>query len=310
MLKSANDQLQAELAKLEEVITKLTGKTKVESSPVIGTFYTHEVRSPLKAKIADQASRIVHLASPPPAPLALSIGLNMLDVPKNQVIRVKAYANNIQEGNFHINLDTYNSSVLRSGGCTWLEAGADSGFQFGTYKTGDDYHWQDPKTLSQRWITFPCAYSTPPKVVVWLTALDMPSGDNWRVKTYETNVTTTGFNIHIDTWGGSVIFYTIASWVAYPADKPNVFSGRFSTESVRSSSCPQLYNSGYVSFGNTFASPPRTILAINSIDISCKQDLRFAVKASDISAAGMTWHLDSWDDTVLNSAGASYIALG
>lgn len=183
----------------------------------------------------------------------------------------------------------------------------DPDFQFGTFNSAADF----PCFSSTRLITFPRAYSAPPRVVVWLKDLDISCKAGWRVKTYDTNVSATGFTIHIDTWSDTVLYSATATWVAYPADKPKIFSGRFNTMDVRPWNRPQLYNSAHVNFGsNIFTSPPRIFLALNSLDLDCTQNLRLRVTASNINAIGMTWYIDSWDTTILYSAGASYIALG
>lgn len=235
-----------------------------------------------------------------------------MDLDKDRTIRVKTYASDVQTDRFNIHINTWQDSVLYTAACTWLEVEAtDPDFQFGEFNTLDDHHWTKPQTLTTRLINFPRRYPVPPKVVVWLTAFDMKHDKNWRVKTFATNITATSFTIHIDTWADTVLYSAVASWIAYPADKPNIFSGSFNTMDVRRWDSPQLQNSAYVQFGrNVFSKPPRTMLAINWIDISQEQNLRLEVKSSAVTVDGMCWHLNSWADTILYSAGGSYIALG
>lgn len=305
-LQSSNGQFKKEIADLKKTISDSVPRTT--KNPVIGTFYAHDVRPPKNPCL--KTSLEIPFASPYPVAPGLPIGLNMLDIPNADNIRVSATADNIRADRFEVGIKTWANPIVRDGGCTWLEVEAsDPDFQFGKFDTTEDYPWTEQHTHHTRVITFPRPYHTPPKVVVWLTTIDMCFGHDWRVRAYETNVTAKGFTLHIDTWGDSVLYFATATWVAYPADKPNVSSGKFSTLDVRPENCPQLYNSAYVNFGNTFTTPPRILLAFNSLSISCKSSLRLAVKASNISAAGMSWHLDSWSNTTLYSAGASYIAL-
>lgn len=236
----------------------------------------------------------------------------MVDIGKNNNVRVKSYASDVKKDKFKIHVDTWGDTVLHSAACTWLEVEAnDPDFQFGTFNTLDDHPWSKPQTLTTRLINFPHRYPVPPKVVVWLTAFDMKHDKNWRIKTFATNITATSFNIHIDTWADTVLYSAAALWIAYPADKPNIFSGSFNTMDMRPWDSPQHQNSAYVKFGhNVFSKPPRTVLAINWIDISNEQNLRLEVKSSAVTVDGMSWHMNSWGDTTLYSAGASYIALG
>lgn len=282
-----------------------TTELKTISNPVIGTFSTDEVRSGSNPR--DRASKTITFTRPYSAPPGLPIGLTVLEFWNGENIRVIAHAKGIRKDRFDINMDVRDGTVLYHGDCTWLEVESeDPDFQFGTFNSKQDH----PYNHSTSFITFPRSYSTPPRVVVWLTTLDILHKKDWRIKAYETDITATGFTIHIKTWGNTELYPTIATWVAYPADKPNVLSGRFSTEDMRPSVFPQTYNSGYVNFGNVFTTPPRVLVALNSLEISHAQHLRLRVKTSNVSATGMMWHLDSWADTILYSAGASYIALG
>lgn len=285
-------------------------KPEVACSPAIGSFDTAELRSP--QELRSLTSRMVSFANPYSVPPSLHIGLTRVDIGKKQNVRVKSYASDIRKDCFNIHVDTWGGTALYGASCTWLEVEADDpDFQFGTFTTLDDHPCAKPQMLTTRLIAFPQQYSQPPKVVVWLTGFDIKRNKTWRVKAYATCITATSFTIHIDTWDDTVLFSGTASWIAYPADKANIYSGSFNTIDVRPSNPTQHMNSAYANFGTgVFSTPPRVILAINSIDISCKRNLRLEARASSVSAAGMTWHLNSWGDTNLYTAGASYIAIG
>lgn len=322
VLRLANSKLENELLALKRTLLVASNRESASSTvlrpratttpgPIIGSFYTSEVR-PWNQPRADTSKQISFI-SPYSAPPGLPIGLNMLDIGNDAFIRIHSHSSNVKNDRFSININTWADTKLYGGGCTWLEIEKNNtDFQFGAFNTLEDFNWDDPQSHHTRLITFPRSYSAPPRVVVWLTVLEMRHTSDWRVKTYETNVTATGFTIHIETLGDSVLNFGTATWVAYPADKPGVLSGRFSTMDIRPPVHPQLYNSGHVSFGkdhDMFTAPPRVLMAINSFEISCKHFLRLKVNASTINASGMTWHIDSWDDTILYSAGASYIAV-
>lgn len=72
---------------------------------------------------------------------------------------------------------------------------------------------------------------------------------------------------------------------------------------------PQVYYRAWESFPTSiFNKPPRVFLALNALDIDHRWDLRLLVRAGDVSPAGMTWYLEAWSDTIVYSAGASFIA--
>lgn len=72
---------------------------------------------------------------------------------------------------------------------------------------------------------------------------------------------------------------------------------------------PKKKNKGTITFQKTFESIPRVFAAVNWLDISNKTNLRLKLNINDVSSKGLTWNLDTWDCTVLYSAGASYIAI-
>lgn len=238
------------------------------------------------------------------------VGLTLVDICNKTTVRVKGYASEIQLTGFKINLDSWSDTKLHGAACAWLEIEADDlDFQYGSYHTIEHYHWSKTPSQNTRKITFKRAYSSAPQVVVWLNLFDLGPQVDWRVKTFATDVTTTGFTLHIDTWSDTKLMWTMASWMAYPTDRPGVASGSFSTRDIRSSGQPQVYNSAFEPFASgVFEKPPRVFLALNSLEIDHGQNLRLKVSADNVSAAGMTWHLDTWLNTTLLSAGASYIA--
>lgn len=309
-----NDKLKKELSESKETAVKLNDLEKnpsIARNPAVGTFNTNEVRPWNQPR--PKTSRSIFFAKPYSAPPGLPVGLNMLYIANKSVLRVRSVASNVQNGRFDIAIENWiNEKTLYAGACTWLEVEAnDSNFQFGKFDTMEDYAWDNPQVHHTRLVTFPRAYSAPPKVEVWFSLLELHRNHDRRVKTYTTDVTATSCTIHIESWGDTILNFATATWVAYPADKPNIASGRFSTNDVRPSDHPQLYNNAYVGFkSNVFTSPPRVLMAINSLEFTDSHDLRVLVKASSVSAAGMTWHIDSWADTNLYSTGASYIALG
>lgn len=276
-------------------------------NPTIRTFSTQEVRSAVQEK----TSRQILFANAYSAPPGVVVGFNLLSIRGSSNIRVKAYASNIKNDCFNINIDSWSDTRIWRATCSLLEvAPGDPDFQFGVFDTKEDHPISKRQSATTRLVTFPHPYKSPPKVVVWLTELDMDHEKNWRIKAYADYVTPTSFTLHVDTWGDSLLYFATASWVAYTAGRPNVSSGKFNTTDMRQSNCPQLYNSAYINFGkNMFTAPPNVLLAINSLDVCCQKDMRLEVKASSVSATGMAWHINNWDNSILYSAGASYIAL-
>jgi H-type lectin domain len=72
---------------------------------------------------------------------------------------------------------------------------------------------------------------------------------------------------------------------------------------------PRTKTKGTATFHQKFESIPRVLAAVNWLDISNRANLRLKLEIRDVSTKGLIWHLDTWDSTVLYSAGASYIAI-
>ncbi|KAL0635216.1 hypothetical protein Q9L58_005862 [Maublancomyces gigas] len=311
----ANKKLTAELAKWKEKIpapglsSRLDStKAVVKTNPTIGTFTTIESDSCQQG--SQRASKTFTFGSKYNMVPGLVVGLTYLDVACGENVRVNAYPSEIKRDRFKINLDTWNDTTLYYATCAWLAIEADDmDFQYGSYHTIEDHDIKSTPLHNTRIITFKRKYPTAPTVVVWLNVIDLGSAANWRIKTFATNVTATGFTIHIDTWADTKLYAAMASWVAYPTDRSGVASGCFSTLDIRSPGQEQAFNSAFESFGTgVFEKPPKLFLALNALDIDCRATMRLLVKADNVSATGMTWHLNSWRDSSLYSAGASYIA--
>ncbi|KAG8845810.1 hypothetical protein FRB96_002269 [Tulasnella sp. 330] len=238
------------------------------------------------------------------------MGLTWLDIDRCANIRIKAYSDCLTTRSVKVHLDAWADTTLYSAGSTWLDvAKNDRDFQYGVFSTNDDHPWNQPKTETCRIITFEKPFAEPPKIVLWLKELDIDKSHNWRVKTYADNITKTGFTLHIDTWGDTILYTGTATWIAHPANRTNIASGTYNTMDVRPWNQPRVDNSGHASFGKTFQKNPLVLTALNWLDIGNTANLRIRALKSNITATGFTWNLDSWGDTTLFSAGASYLAV-
>jgi hypothetical protein len=275
-----------------------------------GTFNTQEVWPWSVPQLAH--SKAVAFSPPFVAPPRLAIGLNSLDVDHSANVRVRAHATDITEAGFNVHVNTWADTKLYSGGCTWFEAGpADEDILVGEFNTTEDHPWNRPQGKTSRRINFTRPFSDGgPHVVVWLNTLDLDSADNARVHAYASNVDPTGFTAHIDTWGNTQLFSAAISWIAYPKGKPGIAHGTFNTQDVRPWNQPQLATAGSASFPVAFETPPRVWVALNSLDAGQGKNLRINATCDQVTRSGLIWHLDTWGDTALYSAGASYIAIG
>lgn len=250
------------------------------------------------------------------APPNVAVGLTELDISQAANIRVRAYVDRITTANMSVHLDSWSNTALYAAGCTWLEdRQEESNIQVGNFSTTELHPWHQPTKTNSKWIRFPNAFPSAPKVVVWLKAVDMSKDFNWRVVAFASNdVSTTGFTININTWADSILYFAEASWIAYleTSDKAKIYSGSADTSQYRPWNPPQLTNGGKIDFpAGTFDRLPKTLLlAVNKFDFDYRRNLRFKAYANTISEAGFRWHVNSWADSLCYGAGVSYIAFG
>ncbi|KAI5837210.1 hypothetical protein DFP73DRAFT_568705 [Morchella snyderi] len=299
--KEANDELADALES-----RPTSSRSRSTKNPVISSFNTKNVRPDTVP--VEKTSKQVTFAKPYKSPPSMAIGLYALDVANGDTMRISTFISNLENSGFEVNID---GSPVKSGGCIWLEIEPDhQDFQCGRYSTLEDHPWTSSQMTHERRISFARPYDEPPEVVVWLSAFNMHPQKNWRMKSFASDVTATGFTIHIETWGDSELVAGGASWIAYPGEKADVCSGSFNTMDVRSWDNPSPNTSGPIEFAeNMFSTNPRVVLGINSLDAGCEGGLRLELMGTDISSKGMTWNLNSWKDTTMYSAGGTYIAL-
>ena len=51
---------------------------------------------------------------------------------------------------------------------------------------------------------------------------------------------------------------------------------------------------------------PKIMMALDELDYKCDHNLRVRLGTSQVSSDSMYWHLQSWEDSVMYAAGASY----
>ena len=273
-----------------------------------GQFSTLELRPWNQPTLTN--TKLKYLWKKYPTAPRLPLGLTLLDVDKNQNIRINASTSDITRESFNASLNAWADTTLYAASLTYIEAGpAFDYLQTGTFNTQEVGAWQNHAPQNSKRINFATAFQgQPPKIVCWLTSIDMDRNHNWRCRTYATDVDTAGFTVHIDTWADTIMYAASMTWIAYPADQPNVASGSFSTNDIRTWSYPQHENSATVSFSKGFNKVPKLAMALDGLDYDRSANLRVRLSTSAVTPTAMTWHLQSWADSTMYMASASYFA--
>jgi hypothetical protein len=177
------------------------------------------------------------------------------------------------------------------------------------YLTGEHMRkFHDPASVR---VNFERPFITPPKVVIFLNHIDLDKDHNWRLSTSATEIGVDGFTLNIETRGDTVLYGAQACWIAYPEDEPHIFSTSVNTMDVRPWDQPHLHQktSKEITFDNVrFWKNPSIFVALNSFDIHRNNYFRIHAYIDDVSRTGLVWHIDTWADSVIYSAGVSIIA--
>ncbi|KAF4555535.1 Hypothetical protein D9617_2g054960 [Elsinoe fawcettii] len=314
-----------------------------------GQFHTDEVRQ--STKPSKSTSRIIalpcsaagpHYQTPP----NLAAGFSSLHLSNEHPARANLVADDITTSRFKISLETWGSSILYSGGATWIEHKRNAkDCLFGQFDTADvtcpsktistkaatdsngttthvnstatanGVKGKEKNTCPQensRHIRFPRAFANTPSVICWLNRLDLSSSPdhNYRLRCFASHITKSGFTAHIDAWGDSQLNGAAMCWIAFPSSKANVDSGEINTLDVRSWSDPKEETTGWIKFKRSFKKPPTVLVALNMVDTAGNADLRVSVEAVDITEEGCKWKVRGGGDSTVYAAGAGWIALG
>ena len=273
-----------------------------------GQFSTMEVRP--ANQVPQHNSQVEYYFEKYDAVPRLALGLTSLDFSSKANIRIKAEATEATKESFVVSLDSWSNSVFISGSLTWLEISAKRfGYlQTGTFSTTEVRPWSKPRAETSKRIHFATPFSAPPRVVVWLNALDISHDHNCRIKAYASNVDAQGFTLHLDSWADTIMYSSGATWIAYPADHAGVASGTFSTTDVVPWNKPKQEVVGKVAFPKAFKGTPKVIMALNYLDFKAGENTRARVSTSSVTSKDITWHLQTWSGSTMYAAAASYFA--
>jgi H-type lectin domain len=151
------------------------------------------------------------------APPNIVLGLFGCELVFQGRVSWEGHVSNITTTGFHLTIQAAGNTQLFRTAWNWLEIPTDgtyNDFQTGVWGTNLVHSGAIPQQTTSQLVVFPQPYTSPPAVVVWIKGFDSKAATSVVVSAYPTNITTTGFVVHLDgasLYGGSV------SWAAYPS---------------------------------------------------------------------------------------------
>jgi len=149
--------------------------------------------------------------------------------------------------------------------------------------------------------------SISPRVVTCLNLLDIyGSPDNsLRIRSFADHITAEKFNLHIDSWGETMLYNARVSWLKL-SDSTDIQCGTFCTKTIRPSNKPgNVYAA--VMFDCPFPRPPTVFVGLSGFDIG--KNWQIHLYTSFVGCNGFDIHFDAQDQTTkLHAAQAVWIA--
>ncbi|KAG9117276.1 hypothetical protein FRC07_007390 [Ceratobasidium sp. 392] len=246
-------------------------------------FNTMDVRPWDKPQLLNQKP----ISNDPHHTTSFPMGLNWLDIDRTGNVHIKAYALGNPNGGTTVHLDASGDAILYSAGSTWLNVCKnDRDFQFGTFSTVGNEK-SSPSWTTQ--VTFDKPYGSAPKVVVWFNEFEFDKAHN--------------------SGASKLLRKTLLPRASLSSSPPEATRNCTRRREFRPWSAPQLDNKKSITFDKKFECPPRIVVGLNLFDIDCNRNFRLEALAKDVTAQGMTLHLDSWYDTTQYASRADYIAI-
>jgi len=161
-------------------------------------------------------------------------------------------------------------------------------------------------------IIFKAPFDSPPTVLCWLNFIDLGNQAHFRLGVEARDVSAVGFTIRFVSWQDSrhAFYGAKASWVAFPTDAPNVVCGTFAYGRFTMHTADDNPPFKAVKFPEKkFSAAPSVFVAISKIDFSNLTNPRLTVFARDVTKQEANICINSWHDTKMHMAQASYIAI-
>ncbi|KAF8517305.1 hypothetical protein BU17DRAFT_76474 [Hysterangium stoloniferum] len=272
-----------------------------------GAFDTRAVRPWNQPR--PQTSQVIQFSTPFECPPSLALGLSVLDIQNVPDPRVTVYATDVTDTSASFHANSEEGSTLYTATTNWFGVDPrDPDFQIGEFSTTQVHPRNKPQVLTSCRITFARPFVEVPKVISVLREFHFSKDHGWRITTEVSHINCNGFTIHIKSWADTIIYSATASWIAYSPSIGDVYSGSVNTMDAHAWTQPKAQTSKAVEFqGMTFTKVPNVFFGLYSLDMSSDRNLRIKCTMDNVGRKGFTWHIDTWANSVIWSAGISYL---
>ncbi len=226
----------------------------------------------------------------------LAVALDMIDFNRHDKnIRINATVPFLDRSRFEVQVGTWGNRIMRNAGVSWMWAsGHTSDIQTGVIQWRSDSGGQAIR------VNFHRSFVTrDPDIFLGIRGVDV--GDNWRIDVRSTDISPTGFEAQIRTWGSSKLWACDIQWIASVSSSTRV--GRF---------WGQGRNRGTVSFTRPIFNvtpklAPQIMVGITRFDLRSDRNARLRLVTSNVTTRGFDWEIQTWSDSEIYALEACYI---
>ncbi|KAH7264607.1 metalloprotease [Fusarium solani] len=176
--------------------------------------------------------------------------------------------------------------------------------------------WYPPVALNSKEIQFSPPYLVTPRLALGLKLLDVGNSANIRVRAAAVRLAEDRFALNIDSWADTQLYNAAVTWLEFAADETDYQVGEFSTLDYRPlNTFPTPDKDGIRRDTEHFDFPdgkytegPNVLVWLSALDFDNGHNWRVRAKATNVTPSGFDLDIETWEDTKLYSATASWVA--
>ncbi|OJD29407.1 uncharacterized protein BKCO1_8100036 [Diplodia corticola] len=200
---------------------------------------------------------------------------------------------------FSIGVDQWSDSVLYDAEVTWIGVRPDCpGIQGGQIEAHGSI---------SREIKFSKSFPKSPKILIWISGLDLPISNGKRVDVSATEIKQDVFRINVGSTSSALTQASI-SWIAMSPDSACAMG---SYAYSRDSKEQDHGKEGWCSFPKgKFSKPPKLLVGFSSFDISgSSRNYYFGTSIWDVTKEAFSWKIYALDGSAISAATVQWIAI-
>jgi hypothetical protein len=176
------------------------------------------------------------------------------------------------------------------------------------FSTTEVRPWDKPQLENNKVIYYHEKYDSIPEIPVGITSLDIDRGGSIRISALVSDATTEKFKASLNSGDETTLYSASMTFLERSSRFNYMQTDVYNTPETPPRNTPQLTHSKRIKFKTPFTSRPEVITWLQSLDMDAGKNWRIKVYPTDMDNDGFTIHADSCDDSILYSAGVTWLA--